>query len=176
MQNPITPSITVAGTSDIAAIEFLVNNTYRGDNARQGWTHEADLLHGPRIDAESIAAILNDNSKTLFKYTENDRLAGCVCLEQNGDHMYIGMLTTDPSLQGKGIGKTMLHAAEAHAVQLGCTLIEMTVITERTELIAWYERQGYKNTGMVKPFPSDNPKVGVPLKNLEFVVLEKSIS
>lgn len=167
--------ITVASHDDIAAIELLVNNTYRGDGARKGWTHEADLINGPRIDAESIAAILDDNTKTIFKYTGNGQIIGCVCLERNGNHIYLGMLTTNPTLQGKGIGKALLQAGEQYASQLGCTLIEMTVITDRTELIAWYERNGYKNTGKVKPFPADNPKVGTPVKRLEFVVLEKAI-
>jgi ribosomal protein S18 acetylase RimI-like enzyme len=167
--------IMVAGQEDIAALELLVNSAYRGDAARQGWTHESDLLDGQRIDAEEVAAILENANNTLLKYTKNGQILGCVCLERKGDHMYLGMLTTNPAYQGLGIGKALLQAGESHAAKLGCTVVEMTVITDRAELMAWYERHGYRNTGKLKPFPSDNPKVGKPLKNLEFVVLEKAI-
>jgi hypothetical protein len=48
----------------------------------------------------------------------------------------------------------------------------MQVISLRDELIAWYERHGYHNTGERRPF--DGPlKFGVPRQDLEFVILEK---
>ncbi|MCC6762735.1 MAG: GNAT family N-acetyltransferase, partial [Chitinophagaceae bacterium] len=47
-------------------------------------------------------------------------------------------------------------------------------ITARTELIAWYNRRGYNDTGERKPFP-DNPVFGTPLQPLEFMMLEKEI-
>jgi len=165
--------ISVAGPADVTALESLVNSAYRGDKARKGWTHEADLLGGQRIDADGIAALLTNEQATLLKYTDNGRIVGCVCLEQKGTNLYLGMLTTDPEYQGKGIGKAMLQAADRHAVQLGCTLLEMTVITDRKELVAWYERHGYVNTGVTKPFPHNDVRFGIPVKPLEFVVLEK---
>lgn len=168
-------SITVAGTNDITALVALVNSAYRGDKAREGWTHEADLLNGQRIDAEGMAALLANGDTTILKYTDNSRIVGCVCLEKKDSHLYLGMLTTAPEFQGKGIGKVMLREAERHAVRLGCKLVEMTVITDRKELMAWYERHGYKNTGVLKPFPSHDPRAGVPLKPLQFVVMEKML-
>ena len=167
--------ISLAQQEDIAALELLVNSAYRGDSARKGWTHEADLLNGQRVDAASITNMLADNNTTLLKYTEDGQIIGCVCLERTGDHVYLGMLTVNPDLQAKGIGKALLEAAESYASQLGCTAIEMTVITVREELIAWYIRRGYKNTGKVKAFPSHDTRFGIPVNPLEFVVLEKQI-
>jgi ribosomal protein S18 acetylase RimI-like enzyme len=50
--------------------------------------------------------------------------------------------------------------------------IYMTVISLRTELVEWYIRHGYKDTGERKPFPED-PMTGKHMRELEFMVLEK---
>jgi len=167
--------IALARKEDISALESLVNSAYRGDSSRQGWTHEADLLNGQRVDTAIIETMLADTNTTLLKYTEDDQIIGCVSLEKTDDHAYLGMLTVNPALQTKGIGRSLLEAAEHYASQLGCTVIEMTVITVREELIDWYIRRGYKNTGIVKAFPADDTRFGIPVKPLEFVVLEKKI-
>lgn len=168
-------SLSVAGVEDISALEQLVNRAYRGDSARAGWTHEADLLGGQRIDSRSIRELLKNDAVIIIKFTEEGVITGCVCLEKQEKRLYLGMLTVMPNRQGAGIGKVLLGAAEAHARQLGLSVIEMTVITARTELIAWYERRGYINTGHVKPFPLEDPRFGIPKAFLEFVVLEKQI-
>jgi len=41
-------------------------------------------------------------------------------------------------------------------------------------LIAWYEKNGYKRTDRVLPFPVDE-KFGIPTQPLEMIVLEKQI-
>ena len=54
--------------------------------------------------------------------------------------------------------------------------MEMTVIANRGELIAWYERRGYVLTGERRPFPLDDPRFGLPkTRDLAFVVLEKPL-
>ena len=53
--------------------------------------------------------------------------------------------------------------------------MEMTVISVRSELIAWYERLGYVRTGETRPFPMDDPRFGLPRVRLSFVVLERAI-
>jgi hypothetical protein len=50
----------------------------------------------------------------------------------------------------------------------------MTVISVRTELIAWYERQGWSDTGKRKPFPENEP-FGSPKQPLEFIILKKKV-
>jgi hypothetical protein len=51
----------------------------------------------------------------------------------------------------------------------------MTVITVRVELIRFYERQGYVNTGYKQAFP-EQANVGMPKMHLELVTLTKAIS
>ena len=168
--------IAKATIEDASQLVSLVNSAYRGEASRNGWTHEADLIGGNvRIDEQSIIEIIQQPDSVVLKCTnENNDIVGCVHLEKQGAPLYLGMLSVNPKIQAKGIGKQLLQAAELHALELGCNSIVMTVISVRHELIDWYKRNGYTDTGIRKPFPND-PRFGTPVKPLEFVVLEKMI-
>jgi GNAT superfamily N-acetyltransferase len=84
------------------------------------------------------------------------------------------MLTVEPTLQTAGIGKQLLHAAESYSLKQGINVIEMTVISVRHELIAWYQRRGYLLTGEKRAFPTE-ARFGIRKQDLEFVVLEKHL-
>ena len=165
--------ILTANVDDAALLSDLVNSAYRGDSSRQGWTTEADLLDGTRIDTAAIEEIIQRPETTVLKYVEGEAIVGCVELHRNEDKLYLGMLTVQPGLQGKGIGKELLKAAEREALQRHCRVIFMTVISIREELIAWYSRHGYQDTGERKPFVVSDPRLGQPKSKLEFAVLEK---
>ncbi len=167
--------ITKATLEDVPELDTLVNSAYRGDSSRQGWTTEADLLDGTRTNAEGIAEIIETPGTILLKYVEADKILGCVELKNENGKLYLGMLTVQPSLQGKGIGKELLIASEAEAKKQNCSSIFMTVISIRKELIDWYLRHEYKMTGERKPFAFTDPRFGQPKTKLEFVVLEKKI-
>jgi len=160
---------TIADASDLNG---LVNSAYRGESSKAGWTTEADLLDGTRTVVSSIEDIFNRPDSTILKYVENGKILGCVELRDEGDKLYLGMLTVRPSLQGKGIGKELLRAAEVEAKKSSCKKIHMTVISRRTELIDWYVRHGYVKKG-TKPFNIPDARFGVPKVELEFLVLEK---
>lgn len=167
--------ITQALLADAAELDVLVNSAYRGDSSRQGWTTEADLLDGTRTDAKAIAEIIQKPGYTILKYVEGNHILGCVELHQDGARLYLGMLTVRPNLQGKGIGKQLMKAAEEEAIRLQCTSVYMTVISVRKELIEWYQRHGYQPTGERKPFAFNDPRFGQPKQPLEFIVLEKRL-
>lgn len=174
--NP-TLHITKATLADTPAIIELVNSAYRGDAARKGWTHEADLISGTtRIDAASIQEIIEKPGAVILKcLNNNDSLVGSVHLEKQDGQLYLGMLSVSPNVQAQGIGKRLLKAAEDYALQQQCRSIVMTVISARKELIDWYGRNGYMPTGERQPFPDDG-HFGTPKEPLEFVVLEKVVS
>jgi ribosomal protein S18 acetylase RimI-like enzyme len=88
------------------------------------------------------------------------------------------MLTVRPTAQGSGLGQRLLQAAERWAIeQWSSRAVHMTVIQQRSELIAWYERHGYSRTGERKPFPYGDERFGVPRRgDLEFEVLCKPLS
>lgn len=165
-----------ANPDDAVRLAELVNSAYRGDYAKQGWTTEADLIDGTRTDAAALLDLINRADTTILKYEENNSILGCVELVLQGTTLYLGMLTVDPGLQGKGVGKILLSAGEEFGKNKKCSVVNMTVITVRTELIDWYKRHGYADTGKRKPFAFSDPKFGKPRQPLEFMVLEKRLT
>ena len=126
----IKQPISKATQDDIPEIIQLVNNAYRGEKSRQGWTHEADLIDGDlRTDFNDLEQLMQDRGSVFLKYIENGRIAGSVYLQKQNEILYLGMLSVDPTIQAKGIGKQLLAAAEDHARNMGCKAIEMTVIS-----------------------------------------------
>jgi ribosomal protein S18 acetylase RimI-like enzyme len=169
-------TITIAANEDIAPIEKLVNSAYRGDSSRKGWTTEADLLDGIRTNKDVLSGMINRGDSIVLKCSNaKNQLVGCVYLQKKEDKLYLGMLTVAPDIQAQGIGKKLLQAAEEYAQTQQCTAITITVISLRQELIKWYERRGYKATGERKPFPSNDPRFGLPKQQLEFIVMEKQL-
>lgn len=169
-----------AADTDLEAIAALVNSAYRGDSSRAGWTTEADYLDGQRTDPETLRRDLAANPRArvlMLKDGPDEPLLGCVWLEPaKGDAWYLGMLTVTPTLQDRQLGRTMLAAAEAHVAAQGGKRIQMTVVSIRDTLIAWYERRGYAFTGETRPFPYDDDQFGVPRRpDLSFIVMEKAL-
>ena len=167
--------INTCTPSDIPVLTALMNSAFRGETARKGWTHESDLLHGGvRTDETILAELMETEGVTFLKYTDDQgEIQGCVCLQIKPRGLYLGMLTVNPEQQGAGIGKQLLAAAEHHAREHGCPNIHMSVISDRQELIDWYLRHGYRDTGEIIPF-NPEPKFGIPSKPLAFVILEKN--
>ncbi|AOY62299.1 GNAT family N-acetyltransferase [Xanthomonas citri pv. glycines] len=173
-----TTTFRTATVADIDALVLLVTSAYRGDSSRVGWTTEADILEGARIDP----AVLRDDilrERSLVLVVEQDeRLVACAHIADDHGAGYFGMFAVDPSLQGSGLGKTLLAEAErlVHR-QWQLPVLRMTVIDVRDELIAFYERRGYRRTGIVKPFPYGDERFGIPLRqDLRFEVLEKQLN
>jgi ribosomal protein S18 acetylase RimI-like enzyme len=167
--------ITRATATDADALDRLVNSAYRGEESKKGWTTEADLLDGTRIDAEALRDLIARPGTVVLMYKEDHELLGCVELRKDYDRLYLGMLSVRPATQGRGVGKALLKAAEDHARTVGCKAIYMTVISGRGELINWYLRHGYLLTGERKPFVVPDVRWGIPKQPLEFVVLEKQV-
>ena len=169
----------LATFDDVESLVALVNSAYRGDSSRAGWTTEADLLDGLRIDAERLkAAIASHADNAVLVHEDAGRLVACVHLQRTGSSCYLGMLTTMPTRQGSGLGRKMIEQAEIFARdQWGSASMQMTVLTLRIELMAWYERRGYSVTGERRPFPYGDDKWGLPKRDdLEFYVLRKSLT
>jgi ribosomal protein S18 acetylase RimI-like enzyme len=187
---PVSDAVRVreASLDDAGRITELIESAYRGPVSRQGWTTEANLLDGQRTDVAAVQAALSRDDVRLLIATGNegessagspDVLLGCCQIERLGAHRaYFGSFAVRPDLQNLGMGKALLSAAESLARSLWhATVMEMTVIAQRSELIAWYQRRGYTLTGETRPFPYENERAGLPRRDdLHFVVLEKALS
>lgn len=166
----------IATQADVPQLVQLVNSAYRGASSRKGWTTEADLLEGIRITESALRSSISDKNTTILKLINKaNELVGCVLLQQKQKIMYLGMLTVKPILQNAGLGKILMTDAELFAKKKECIKMEMTVIADRTELIEWYQRRGYRLTGEQRPFPMNDPEFGIPKKSLHFEVMEKML-
>lgn len=168
--------ITKANPEDISSLNKLINSAYRGESSKKGWTTEANLLEGSRTTEAELVEIIANTNNTLLKFTENNKILGCVLLIEKEHQLYLGMLTVLPQIQNSGIGKKLLNQAEIHAKALGLPKIVMTVISLREELIAWYKRHGYIDSGVREPFPVSDVHIPILHTPLEFIVLEKIIN
>ncbi len=169
-------NISIANLADIPFIVDLLNSTYRGEASKKGWTTEADLIAGnTRTTSEILKTVMEKPGSVFLKYTnEHNEIIACVNLQKHGQKLYLGMFSVSPELQGGGVGKIMLTAANEYAQNQYCISIYMQVISVRTELIDWYMRHGYKKTGEVIPFEEDGYS-GIHLQKLEFLILEKTL-
>jgi ribosomal protein S18 acetylase RimI-like enzyme len=170
-------TLRLATKSDGPELLDLVESAYRGEPSRAGWTTEADLLGGQRADAQMIEDIIAHPDQALLMLEAEGGLVGCVVCENRTAYGYIGMVSVRPGLQGAGTGRQLLAHAEAWlAFQWQLARARMTVISQRTELIAWYERRGYRLTGETAAFPYGDARFGLPKRDdLFFVVLEKKL-
>jgi GNAT superfamily N-acetyltransferase len=169
----------LAKPRDVAAIVVLVESAYRGDASRAGWTSEADLLDGQRTDTEAVSAIVRGRGSVMLVAEADGQLAGCCNLERRRDGtVYLGMFAVQPGFQGRGRGREILAAAESLARdEWGAVTMIMTVLAQRTDLIAWYQRRGYHPTGQTKPFPYGDERFGIPRRpDLSFVELAKPLA
>jgi ribosomal protein S18 acetylase RimI-like enzyme len=169
-----TLSYQLAGLHHSGLIVSLVNSAYRGEISKMGWTTEAHILGGQRTDEAEIRRLLTEDNSLILLCCHDDQAIGTVHLKNMEHGAYLGMLTIKPELQGRGFGKHFLSAAEHTAQQTwGATKITLSVITLRHELIAFYQRRGYRRTGILDDFPQD-PRFGIPrVAQLQFEYLEK---
>jgi ribosomal protein S18 acetylase RimI-like enzyme len=188
-----------ARPQDADAIVTLVESAYRGDSSRVGWTTEADLLDGQRTDRQDVTEAMGaPGARIVLAYSEAEgkaeaeanaagadralldrSLVGTVLVQRGpAGTAHIGMFAIRPSLQARGLGRALLDEAERVARQeLGAPRAEMTVIEQRLDILAWYQRRGYRPTGATEPFPYGNPRFGLPRRpDLRFLVLAKTLS
>jgi ribosomal protein S18 acetylase RimI-like enzyme len=166
-----------ATADDAAAVVALVESAYRGDSSRAGWTTEADLLDGQRTDLDDVLGLARDPAGRIVLARRDGELVGCANLRREGGAAYFGMFAVRPALQGQRIGDALLRECERIARdEWRLPAMRMSVIWSRAELIGWYRRRGYVETGERKPFPYGDPRFGLPRRDdLAFIVLHKAL-
>ena len=175
MNLPTALTFRPANTADVVAVVTLVESAYRGDSGRRGWTTESDLLDGHRTDEEAVSELLHSADDFVLLAESAGQLVASCHIQRQGDWACFGMFAVDPEQQGSGVGKQVLAEAERMALEIWqCRSMRMTVIEQRPELLAWYQRRGYQRTGEYQPFPYGNERFGIPRRDdLRFEVLVK---
>lgn len=170
--------LAIATGADVDDIVALVESAFRGEASRAGWTTEADLLDGRRTGPDEIAAIVADpEQRVLLERNKAGRLRASVVIARDGDAAWLGMLAVEPTGQGAGTGRRVVREVEEWVRgHWQAQRVRMKVIAQRKELIAWYERRGYRLTGETSPFYYGDERFGLPKRaDLEFVVMEKPL-
>lgn len=143
--------------SDTSELFGLINSAYRGDSARHGWTHEADLVGGLRTTVEELNTIIKTPGQSYLLVFSGDVMAGCVHLTVEENCLFVGMLAISPLMQNQKIGSALLGEVDRMASEAGKKFVRLSVIHVRNELISYYERKGFVLTGISEEFPSQYP-------------------
>ncbi len=164
MVSSLPLTVRPATVADAEAVADLVHSAYRSEESRRGWTTEADLVGGQRADPAMIRHVVGlPDAVVLTAVDDDDVPFACCHLERRDGGAYLGMFAVRPGAQGRGVGRGMLHAAEAYARdRWGARTLEITVLDHRPELLAWYERCGFTRTGERHDFPYGDDRFGVP--------------
>lgn len=151
----------------------LINLAYRGDT---GWTRETQIIEGNRTNRQEVELALSNPDACFLVMNQPAMLVSCIYVTRMESHAYISFFAVHPVLQGKGLGKYMLTQAELFATkQMRVNRIKMFVVSQRPELIAFYERRGYTHTGQIENYPMQM-EIGISkVPGLTIEYLEKII-
>ena len=135
-----------ATTADVPTLTALINRAYRVEDF---------FKLTDRIDEADLARHL-ERGRIIAARGNGQEPAGCVYVEVRNGQGYLGLLSAEPDLQGQGLGRALIGAAEAAAMAAGCEEMTLSVVNLREELIPWYGRIGYAAFA-TEPFPEDEP-------------------
>lgn len=172
-----TDDLRFAGVATLPGVLGLVQSAYRGEASRAGWTTEADLLEGGRTTADLVLAQMVGLRDAVLVLGAARRPTACCAVGLHDDVARLGMFAVRPDAQGRGTGAEVLRGAERYVRERwDVRALELAVLRQRSELLAWYERRGYVRTGATVPFPYGDPRYGRPLRDdLELVVLRRPL-
>ena len=167
----------VATAADVPALVVLIRAAYRGEASRGGWTSEADLVQGERIDDDGVARIIDAPGSAMLVVGEDREPTACCQIDDRGGGVaYLGTFAVRPRCQAGGLGRALIAEAERFAVgRLGADTLEIAVLAQLPALVAWYERRGFAATGETRPFDDDPPYARTLRDDLRFVVMRKPL-
>jgi GNAT superfamily N-acetyltransferase len=141
---------------DVPALVRLVNRAF---------VAESPYIEGERINEESLREILAKGSFVVFE--EAGELTACTFIEPRGERAHLGLVSVDPTRQGKGLGSELMAAVENHCRQAGFREMELRFINHRTELERFYLRLGFARTGVTESVT--NHRVKVPFHFVQMI-------
>ena len=141
-------AIREAGRTDAEALTRLINAAF---------VVERVVFEGDRVDANELRAYMQKGTFLLGE--DGGFLVGCVYVELREGRGYLGLLSVDPARQGLGLGRRLVGAAEDFARKAGAGSMNLRVISARAELLPFYRRCGYEQTGTAPFAPGLQTKI-----------------
>lgn len=156
----------IATAQDIPQLIEVINRAY---------VAEAPFVRGKRTDRLDLAERISTSNMWFVVFEsdgEHKRIMGSVCIDCDGERGHIGLLSVDPDFQGQGLGAKLVRAAEEHCrTQMCCPVMELEVVSARTDLFGFYEHLGYARAGE-RPFPAED----LLIQPANLIVMRKTTS
>ena len=137
--------IRTAESPDVKVLVGLINRAF---------VVEQIAIEGDRVDADEVRARMDRGKFLLLEDAAS--VLGCVYVEVRGGRGHVGLLSVEPPLQMKGLGRRLMAAAEQYFSDGGCADVALRIISARPELLHFYSKLGYAQTG-ISPMPVDAP-------------------
>jgi ribosomal protein S18 acetylase RimI-like enzyme len=134
-------------TDSLPAITALLHAAY-APLARQGMrfhaSHQGDDVTLERLSSGHplVALLEGEIVATITRYGP-DAASPCAWFRHADVHS-LGQFAVRPDLQGLGLGRRMYDLAESEAREHGCRRLALDTAEPATQLIAWYERLGFR--------------------------------
>jgi predicted N-acetyltransferase YhbS len=138
----MTSQVRTATPADAHALARLINDAF---------AVERFFKRGDRTSPAGVADLMAQG-EFLIVDDEHGAPVACVYVKRDGTRGYFGMLSVDPRMQGHGLGRGLIEDVETRLRIAGCEAIDIYVINLRTELLPFYRKLGYVESG-TRPFP-----------------------
>lgn len=169
-------SIECAKINDIVRICELVNLAYSSNDEFRSWTNESKIVSGNRTSEDRLKDMLGNKGIHIFVAKHQGNIIGTVTIAQENDCFVLSMLAVDPRHQQGGVGKSLISFSEDFITKLSAIRkIKIDVVSTRRELIDFYLRRGFVDTGISYDYPVDLVNAKPYNPNLTVAVFEKQV-
>jgi ribosomal protein S18 acetylase RimI-like enzyme len=168
-----------ASLDDAPQVQQLMESAFRAEDSRPGWTDDLGLSAEFRLDMKDVMAMIsNPDSVVLLATDENNALVGSIgTCKRDTNYARLFMLAVDQGQRRGGVGRQILAYAEDYGSRVwGVTTFGLNALSNRKQLISWYARRGYKETGETMPFPREKYQALTLPDDLCFVEFEKAVT
>ena len=142
-------TVRVATRDDAPALARIIS---------QAFEVERFFKVGDRTNPGEVAGLMRDGEFLVLEDPPGT-LAGCVYVKRRRQsRSYFGMLSIDPALQGRGLGRALVDEVESRARAAGCRYMDIQVVNLREGLPPFYRRLGYVETGRRRSQTTSPPR------------------
>ncbi|KAL3896297.1 MAG: hypothetical protein SGCHY_004166 [Lobulomycetales sp.] len=151
---PMDISIRPARLRDVEEACKCIHSAYR-ENQPGAWTSESHILSGQRISSDEFRSLVQteaDLPRIIVAELSDSQIVGTleIEIEQPGKSVVLGLFSVSPAMQSNGIGKRLLTNAIDRAREAGYSVAVMYLIELRADLLQWYVKFGFRETGETK--------------------------